>query len=40
MVWQMQMARDIDAVPVTRDYMFDWERRAAKPKRARERAAQ
>jgi cyclopropane-fatty-acyl-phospholipid synthase len=40
MVWQMQVARDIDAVPVTRDYMFDWERRAAKPKRARERAAQ
>ena len=40
MVWQMQMARDIEAVPVTRDYMFDWERQAAKPKRARERAAE
>ena len=40
MVWQMQMARDIEAVPVTRDYMFDWERQAAMPKRSRERAAQ
>jgi cyclopropane-fatty-acyl-phospholipid synthase len=40
MVWQMQMARDIEAVPVTRDYMFDWERRSAMPKRSRERAAE
>jgi len=40
MVWQMQMARDIEAVPVTRDYMFDWERRTAMPKRSRERAAE
>jgi cyclopropane-fatty-acyl-phospholipid synthase len=40
MVWQMQMARDVETVPVTRDYMFDWERRAALPKRSRERAAQ
>jgi cyclopropane-fatty-acyl-phospholipid synthase len=40
MVWQMQMARDIEAVPVTRDYIFDWEREAARPKRSRERAAQ
>ena len=40
MVWQMQMARDIEAVPVTRDYMFDWERQAARPKRSRDRAAQ
>jgi cyclopropane-fatty-acyl-phospholipid synthase len=41
MVWQMQMARDIEAVPVTRDYMFDGERRAAAPaRRSRERAAQ
>ena len=40
MVWQMQIARDIEAVPVTRDYMFDWERRAAMPKRSRDRAAQ
>ena len=23
---QMQMAKAIDAVPLTRDYMFDWER--------------
>ena len=40
MVWQMQMARDIEAVPVTRDYMFNWEREAARPKRSRDRAAQ
>ena len=40
MVWQMQIARDIEAVPVTRDYMFDWERQAARPKRSRERAAE
>ena len=26
MVWQMQMARRVDTVPLTRDYMFDWER--------------
>jgi cyclopropane-fatty-acyl-phospholipid synthase len=40
MVWQMQLARDIEAVPVTRDYMFDWERQAAIPKRSRKRAAE
>jgi cyclopropane-fatty-acyl-phospholipid synthase len=26
MVWQMQMARSVDTVPLTRDYMLDWER--------------
>jgi cyclopropane-fatty-acyl-phospholipid synthase len=26
MVFQMQFARAVDAVPVTRDYMLDWER--------------
>ncbi|HUK07279.1 MAG TPA: cyclopropane-fatty-acyl-phospholipid synthase family protein [Stellaceae bacterium] len=26
LVFQMQMARSIDAVPLTRDYMVDWER--------------
>jgi cyclopropane-fatty-acyl-phospholipid synthase len=26
LVFQMQMSRAIDAVPLTRDYMFDWER--------------
>jgi cyclopropane-fatty-acyl-phospholipid synthase len=26
MVWQMQMANDIEAAPLTRDYMVDWER--------------
>ena len=33
MVWQLQLARDPQAVPITRDYMFDWER--AQPSRAR-----
>jgi cyclopropane-fatty-acyl-phospholipid synthase len=33
MVFQMQMSRGIGAVPITRDYMFDWERQeAAAPK--------
>jgi cyclopropane-fatty-acyl-phospholipid synthase len=26
MVWQMQMSNDIEAVPLIRDYMVDWER--------------
>jgi cyclopropane-fatty-acyl-phospholipid synthase len=26
MVFQIQIAREIDAVPIRRDYMFDWER--------------
>ena len=25
-VFQMQLAKHIDAVPLTRDYMIDWER--------------
>jgi cyclopropane-fatty-acyl-phospholipid synthase len=25
-VWQMQLAKRVDTVPLTRDYMFDWER--------------
>jgi cyclopropane-fatty-acyl-phospholipid synthase len=29
MVFQIQMGKGIHAVPVTRDYMFDWERRTA-----------
>jgi cyclopropane-fatty-acyl-phospholipid synthase len=33
MVFQMQLARDIKAVPLTRDYMFDWERGSAGRKR-------
>ncbi|WP_374654447.1 class I SAM-dependent methyltransferase [Dongia sp.] len=33
MVFQMQLGRGIDAVPITRDYMFDWERAdAARPR--------
>jgi cyclopropane-fatty-acyl-phospholipid synthase len=31
-VFQMQLARQIDAVPLTRDYMFEFERRAEAPK--------
>ena len=27
MVFQLQMARDVSALPITRDYLFDWERR-------------
>ena len=34
MVFQMQMARGISTVPMTRDYMFDWERQAAQRKPA------
>ena len=26
MVFQMQLAKAIDPVPITRDYMLDWER--------------
>ena len=33
MVFQMQLGRGINSVPITRDYMFDWERaEAARPK--------
>ena len=35
MVFQMQLARRADAVPLTRDYMLDWEREhSAAPERA------
>jgi cyclopropane-fatty-acyl-phospholipid synthase len=27
MVFQMQLTKGIDVLPVTRDYMVDWERR-------------
>ena len=37
MVWQMQMARRVDAVPLQRDYIVDWER--ADKTAAAERAA-
>jgi cyclopropane-fatty-acyl-phospholipid synthase len=30
-VWQMQIARGVDTVPRTRDYMFDWEREHRQP---------
>jgi len=38
LVFQMQLAKSIDAVPVTRDYMVDWERSHRAPM-ADERAA-
>jgi cyclopropane-fatty-acyl-phospholipid synthase len=42
MVWQMQLSRSINAVPLTRDYMADWERQGRKELRraARDRAAE
>jgi len=35
LVFQMQMARSIDAVPLTRDYMVDWERSHRVPRSER-----
>ncbi|MBL8707841.1 MAG: class I SAM-dependent methyltransferase [Rhodospirillaceae bacterium] len=35
MVFQMQLANGIKAVPLTRDYMFDWERNEAAAPRAK-----
>ncbi len=37
--FQMQIAKSIDAVPLTRDYMFDWEREHAPKAKSKERAA-
>jgi len=31
MVFQMQLAKQVDAVPLTRDYMLDWERARSAP---------
>jgi len=31
LVWQMQLAKAVDTVPLTRDYMVDWERAHAAP---------
>jgi cyclopropane-fatty-acyl-phospholipid synthase len=28
-VFQIQLTKRLDAVPLTRDYMFDWERKQA-----------
>jgi cyclopropane-fatty-acyl-phospholipid synthase len=38
-VFQMQMAKQIDTVPLTRDYMIDWERDHQPPLAADHRAA-
>ena len=40
MVFQMQLAKRVDAVPLTRDYMMDWERANAPTARRRNRAAE
>ena len=34
MVFQMQLTKSLDAVPITRDYMFDWERAQAAKERS------
>ena len=39
MVFQMQLAKAVDTVPLTRDYMFDWERTARIARAAADRAA-
>jgi cyclopropane-fatty-acyl-phospholipid synthase len=39
MVWQMQIAKRLDAVPLTRDYIVDWERQDTAAKKKTERAA-
>ena len=31
LVFQIQMAKSVDTVPITRDYMVDWERAHAAP---------
>jgi cyclopropane-fatty-acyl-phospholipid synthase len=37
MIWQMQLAKQVETVPLTREYMVDWERAATE--KAAERAA-
>lgn len=39
MVFQLQLAKEIDAVPLTRDYMFDWERETSRTEVGTRRAA-
>lgn len=34
MVFQIQLSKSLDAVPLTRDYMFDWERAQAEKEKA------
>jgi cyclopropane-fatty-acyl-phospholipid synthase len=33
MVFQIQLAKSLETVPLTRDYMFDWERAQAEKER-------
>jgi cyclopropane-fatty-acyl-phospholipid synthase len=39
MVFQLQLTKTLDAVPLTRDYMFDWERNRAAEERGKRRHA-
>lgn len=39
MVFQIQLAKNLDAIPLTRDYMIDWERRQAAEERTKRRYA-
>lgn len=39
MVFQMQLSKQLDGVPLTRDYMIDWERRQAEAERERDQRA-
>ncbi|MEE8333844.1 MAG: cyclopropane-fatty-acyl-phospholipid synthase family protein [Alphaproteobacteria bacterium] len=39
MVFQMQLSKQLDGVPLTRDYMLDWERRQAKDETKRDQRA-
>ena len=34
MVFQIQLTKSLDAVPLTRDYMFEWERAQADKEKA------
>ena len=37
--FQLQVSKRVDSVPLTRDYMFDWEREHAPKAKRKERAA-
>jgi cyclopropane-fatty-acyl-phospholipid synthase len=39
MVFQIQLSKQLDSVPLTRDYMLDWERRQAKDETKRDQRA-
>ncbi len=39
MVFQLQLTKQLETVPLTRDYMLDWERRQADHERERSQRA-